>query len=275
MFGLKRKLDDIGLVLVVLVLIMTGIFLVLPIGMAVLMSFDSRTFLGPFPPPSFSISWYKKFFTNDGYLLGLQTSLTLAAMTATVSTILGVSAAVVLDRYRFNGRELFVTFFLSPLMVPGVVIGFALLLFFSIMGHFGGFFSLLVGHVIITLPYTIRTSLAGLAGIKSSLTEAALILGANERQAFWDVTFPLGKTGMVAGGIFAFAFSMDEVAASIFLTTPKTSTLPVAMISMMRSSFDLSIAAGAVCLVAFTGFLIFILDRIAGLETIIGSGQHR
>ena len=272
---MKRFVDDLGYGLILATIVFAVIFLLAPLGMAALMSFDSRTFLGPFPPPDLSIDWYGKFFSNEFYMRGLKTSLLLAIIAASVSTVSGVAAAVVLDRYRFPGRGVLLTFFLSPLMVPGVVIGFALLLFFSFVGIFDGFTRLLAGHIIITLPYTIRTTLAGLVGIKQSLSEAALSLGANDRQAFWDITFPLGRTGMVAGAVFAFAFSMDDVAASIFLTDPTSSTLPVAMVSMMRTTFDLSIAAGAVMLIVLTVVLIFVLDRMVGLNRLVGQGIFR
>ena len=163
----------------------------------------------------------------------------------------------------------------SSLVVPGVVVGFALLLFFSFVGIFDGFTRLLGGHIIITVPYTIRTTLAGLVGIRPSLTEAALSLGATERKAFWDITFPLAKTGIVAGAVFAFAFSMDDVAVSMFLTDPTTYTLPVALISMMRANFDLSIAAAALLLISFTLVLILVLDRLVGLDKLIGQGIYR
>lgn len=272
---MKRLVDDVGYILVVLAIALSVIFLLAPLGMAALMSLDSRTFLGPFPPPGLSLEWYGKFFSNNFYLRGLKTSVMLAVAASCISTVCGVAAAIVLDRYRFPGKNVLLAFFLSPLMVPGVVIGFSLLLFFALIGVFDGFTRLLAGHVIITLPYTIRTTLAGLVGINRSLTEAALSLGANERQAFWDITFPLGKTGMVAGAVFAFAFSMDDVAASIFLVDPTSVTLPVAMVSMMRTKFDLSIAAGAVMLVALTVCLIVLLDRMVGLNRVVGQGMYR
>jgi putative spermidine/putrescine transport system permease protein len=109
-------------------------------------------------------------------------------------------------------------------------------------------------------------------GIRKNLTEAAMSLGANERRAFWDITFPLARTGMVAGIVFAFAFSMDDVAVSMFLTSPETYTLPVAMVSMMRTQFDLTIAAGAVVLMLITIAVIVVLDWIYGLDRLIGQG---
>ena len=114
------------------------------------------------------------------------------------------------------------------------------------VGLYDGFSRLLGGHVIVTIPYTIRATLASLVGIRRTMIEAALSLGANERQVFWNITFPLAKTGIVAGAVFAFALSLDDVAVSLFLADPKTYTLPVALISMMRANFDLTIAAASV-----------------------------
>jgi putative spermidine/putrescine transport system permease protein len=272
---MRRYIDDIGFWFMLLVIAVTLVFLVAPIVVSVMMSFDGRSYLGKFPPPEYSFRWYANFLSDDYYLTGLKTSLILAVIATVVSTAAGVSAAIVLERYDFPGKQALEALFLSPLVVPAVVIGFALLLFFALIGVFDGFTRLLGGHIIITFPYTVRTTLAGLVGIRKTLTEAAMSLGANERQAFWDVTFPLARTGMVAGAVFAFAFSMDDVAVSLFLTSPDSYTLPVAMVSMMRTNFDLTIAAAAVVLMLFTLGLIVLLDWIVGLDKLIGKGVFR
>jgi putative spermidine/putrescine transport system permease protein len=199
----------------------------------------------------------------------------LAALSVTVSVCVGVATACAVDRGTFAGKDALISLFLSPLIVPPVVTGFALLLFLSQMGLINGFARLLCGHIIITVPYTIRSTLASLAGINRSLTEAALILGATERRAFWDVTFPLARTGIVSGAIFAFAVSMDDVAVSIMLTDAKTYTLPIALISSMRANFDLTIAAASVMLMLVTVGLIVILEKFVGLNRAIGQGVFR
>ncbi len=272
---LQRYIDHFGAWAVVGTILLTVTFLIAPIIVSILMSFDARSYLGRFPPTEFSFHWYERFFSDTYYLNGLKTSLIIAVIAATVSTCAGVCAAIVLDRYDFPGKQALETIFLSPLVIPAVVVGFSLLLFFALIGVFQGYPRLLAGHIIITFPYAVRTTLAGLTGIRRNLTEAAMTLGANERQAFWDVTFPLARTGMVAGAVFAFAFSMDDVAVSLFLTSPQTYTLPVAMVSMMRTNFDLTIAAASVILMLFTIGLIIILDVIVGLERVIGGGVYR
>jgi putative spermidine/putrescine transport system permease protein len=180
-----------------------------------------------------------------------------------------------LDRFRFFGRGIVMTALISPVVVPAIVIGFALLLLFVHLGLYNGFIRVLCGHVIITLPYTVRAALAGLVGIRRSHFEAAQSLGATEWRAFWDVVFPLARTGILTGAIFAFAFSLDDVAVSLLLSDMHNYTLPVVLISMMRASFDLSVAAAAVVLVGFTLVLIIMLDRAVGLERVIGQGIYR
>lgn len=270
-----RLVDDV-LRLVGLVAIGTIIcFLLAPIVVTAIMAFDSRAYLGPLPPPSLSLRWFSQFFSDDYFLRGLGTSAQLAVLSVTISACVGIATAFAVERMRFAGKEALVSLFLSPLVVPPVVTGFALLLFLSHLGLIDGFTRLLCGHVIITAPYTIRATLTGLAGIDRSLTEAALILGATERKAFWDVTFPLARTSIVSGAIFAFAVSMDDVAVSIMLTDAKTYTLPVALISSMRANFDLSIAAASVMLMTLTAILILILEKSVGLNRVIGEGVFR
>jgi putative spermidine/putrescine transport system permease protein len=250
-------------------------FLIIPIVVTAIMAFDARTYLGPLPPPALSLHWFRQFFSDAYFLRGLATSLYLAIASVTASLCVGVATAVAIDRNNFRGKAVLTSLFLSPLIVPPVVTGFALLLFLSHLGMSNGFARLLCGHIIITVPYTIRATLAGLSGIDRSLTEAALSLGATERRAFWDITFPLARTGIVSGGIFAFAVSMDDVAVSIMLTDAKTYTLPVALISSMRANFDLSIAAASIMLMAVTGMLILFLEKFVGLNRAVGTGVFR
>ncbi|MFK4654287.1 putative spermidine/putrescine transport system permease protein [Bradyrhizobium japonicum] len=216
----------------------------------------------------------RAFFSDAYYIKGLQVSIVLAIGATALSTLVGVAAAFTLDRYDFPGKDALSAFFLSPLVVPHVIIGFSLLLFFSSIGLFDGLARLVLGHMIITVPYVIRTTLASLVGIRKTYTEAALSLGATERRAFWKITVPLAKTGIATGAVFSFAYSMDDVSVALFLTDAKFYTLPVAMTNMMRSQFDLRIAAAAVCLMFLTITLIWLLDRIVGLDKVVGQGVY-
>jgi putative spermidine/putrescine transport system permease protein len=273
--GVARIADRVGSAVALLVIVVALLFLVVPLLVTILMAFDSRSYLGPLPPPALSLRWFIRCFSQDTFVHGLRISLALATLAALLSSAAGAAAAIALERRAFPGRGMLMALFLSPLVVPPVVIGFSLLLALSQAGVINGFVRLLCGHVIITLPYTIRSTLASLVGRDPTLAEAALVLGANERQAFLSITLPLIRTGIITGAIFAFAVSLDDVAVSTFLTDPQTYTLPVALVSAMRASFDLTIAAAAVLLMAVTALLIFILDRLVGFNRLIGQGMFR
>ncbi|RUV02467.1 ABC transporter permease [Mesorhizobium sp. M1A.F.Ca.IN.020.03.2.1] len=271
----KRNADALLVLCVQAIIAGTALFLLFPVIVTVSMAFDGRDFMGPFPPPSLSMKWFGRLF-DDAYLWsGFQTSLLLAIATAFLATAIGTSAAVAISRMPPRSRDVTTTIFLSPLVIPGVIIGFALLIFFSVFDLIPTFAKLLAAHLIIALPYTIRMTLIGLTGISETLGEAALSLGANARQTFFTITLPLAKSGISAGAIFAFAFSMEDVAISIFLSDYNTYTLPVALVSLMRSKLDLTIAAAAVVLMGLTLALLVVLDRVVGLERAIGQGIYK
>jgi putative spermidine/putrescine transport system permease protein len=257
------------------VLALAAAFALLPILVSIVLSFDGRTFIGPFPPQSLSLRWYEEFLNDSYYHEGLKTSLLVSGVATLVSTVAGVAAAVALDRFDFPGRQVLQALLVSPLVIPTVVIGFAMLMFASRIGIIDGLPRLIMGHIIITLPYVVRTTLASLVGIRPSLFEAALSLGATPAQALLKVTLPLAKTGIVAGAIFAFVMSFDEVAVSLFLSDPFTYTLPVALLAQMRADLNLTVAAVSVIFLVFTLLLIWLLDRVIGLDRLVGQGIYR
>ncbi|MBM7487848.1 putative spermidine/putrescine transport system permease protein [Bradyrhizobium sp. USDA 3686] len=266
----KRAADAILLFCVGSIIALTVLFLVLPVIVTIFMAFDARDYIGPFPPTNLSTKWFGKLW-DDSYLwYGFNNSLLLATTVTTVATVLGASAGLAISRMPPRWRDLTTTAFLSPLVLPGVVIGFGLLMFLSMFDALPVFAKLVVGHLIVTIPYTIRMSLVGLAGVSATLVEAALSLGANERQTFFTITLPLAKNGIAAGAIFAFAFSMDDLTISLFLSDYNTYTLPVALTSLIRSNFELTIAAAAVGLMGLTVILLVVLDRVIGIERAIG-----
>jgi len=268
---LTRQLDRLASVAAKGAIFASLVFLIGPILIIFLMSLDARDYIGQFPPQDFAIKWYERFFTDRYLLVGLRTSALLSAATTILSTMIGVSAALAIGRLPPRLSSLLTSVFLSPLIVPGIVTGFALLLFFSDLGLGNGFLRLLGAHVVLTTPYVMRATLASLGGIRPALREAALSLGANESQAFWTVTLPIARAGIAAGAIFAFAFSLDDVAVSLFLSSPAYYTLPVALLSMMHANADLTIAAAAMFLVGITLLIMVVLDRLVGFDKAFGS----
>lgn len=249
-------------------------FSLTPVLVAVVLSFDARGFIGPFPPTEFSLRWYDKFLGDDYYYDGLGTSLIVAGIATLVSTVLGTLAAIGLDRARFRGRAALTALLLSPLVVPNVVLGFGMLMFASRLGIIDGLPRLIMGHVLITFPYVMRTTAASLIGIRASYYEAALSLGARPWRALVQITLPLARTGIIAGAIFGFVTSFDDVGISLFLSDAFTFTLPVAILAQMRANLDLTIAALSVIFIVATVFLIVLLDRLAGIDAAVGRGVY-
>jgi putative spermidine/putrescine transport system permease protein len=251
------------------------LFLIVPIGVAVILSFDDREFIGAFPPTRFSLRWYRAFMQNPSYLDGLVVSLKLALVATMISIVAGAAAAIALAESQWRGRDVVETLFLSPKFVPTVVIGFSILGFASAIHVFDAFTRLVMGHVVITIPFTVRATLASLVGIPRTLGEAAVSLGATPWRAFVDITLPLARTGIIAGGLMAFVLSFDEVAVSIFLTDAFTQTLLIALVAEMRANLNLTVAAISTVLATLAVIIVFILDRAAGLDNVIGRGMYR
>jgi putative spermidine/putrescine transport system permease protein len=249
--------------------------LLLPLLLTMLLSFDARDYLGPLPPHAFSLRWYQSFLGSTLYLSAMRSSLLIAAIAVVVSTTSGVMTALFLHRRSFAGRDLLLTIFLSPFVMPPLVIGFSILMAFAAYGMENAFVRLVAGHVLLTLPFTIRTTLVGLQGVAPSYAEAALTLGARPGRVFWEVTLPLIRPSVVASAVLAAAWSFGEVSASIFLTDETTRTLPVALLSQMVTSFDLTIAAASGLLVVATVMIVLLLDYFVGLERITGGGAYR
>jgi len=250
------------------------LLLIGPIMITMLMSFDSREYMGVFPPPSLSWQWYENFFSSRLYMNSALNSLQIGLCAATLSTAIGLVTSYVLAKYEFRGKQALEALIMSPVIVPGVIIGFSMLLYFSALGYYGGKSRLILAHLLIALPFSVRILYAALCDIPHNLTEAALSLGARERQAFFTVTLPLAKSGIIGSFLFSLALSLDEVAISIFLVDPKTTTLPISLLANMRNQFDLTIAAASGVLILFTVIVIFIADRLVGLDHVVGQSVH-
>lgn len=270
----KRLIDAAGTTIYAGLVGLTIAFLVVPIAMVGLMSFDSREFLGPFPPPSFSLQYYQSLFTSRLYMSSLHNSAIVATTSTLLTCVVGVMTAIALVRYEFPGKASVEAYFMSPLIVPGVILGFALLLFFSAIGALGGLWRIILAHTLVSLPYMIRVAQTSLSGIPHTLTEAAMSLGATERKAFFSITLPLARAGVLSGVVLALAHSIDEVNVTIFLIDARTMTLPIALLANMRHQFDLTIAAASGVIILFVGILIVFVDRLVGLDKVIGGGLH-
>ena len=225
------------------------IFMFTPIVVVMVLAFNPQQF-GIFPMQGFSLRWFVKLAHNDSIIHAFQNSMVLGSLTAVISSVIGILAALAFIRFEFPGKNTINTLLLSPIMIPEVVLGVALLLFLRFLQQPKSFVLLLIGHVVLTLPYVLLIVQARLVGIKKEYEEAAKSLGANAFQSFYEVTLPLLLPAILAGALFAFTISFDDITATLFWATARNQTVPVKIFSMLRNSISPEInALGAVMIV--------------------------
>jgi len=243
----------------------TVVFLMTPLVVTVAVSFGSSSIF-TLPPPDWSTRWYERLANTRGLWPSLLTSLQIAAFSTTVALVLGTLCAIALVRGRFPGREAIATFLISPLMLPGLVVGIAMLQGFKAAGLREAYSSLLIAHVIITLPYIVRTVLAALSLFDFSLIDAARTLGCSYPTAITRVLVPALGPAFLTSGMFAFLASMDNYPISIFFTDAWTKTLPIQMLQFVEENPDPTIAAVSTGLVLLAILALIVGDRLVGLR---------
>ncbi len=241
------------------------IFLMTPLVVTVAVSFGSSTVF-TLPPPSWSWRWYLALPSTSGLLSSLWTSLQIAALSTLISLVLGTLCAIALVRGRLPGREAITTFLVSPLMLPGLVVGIAMLQAFKAAGVGSAWTSLLLAHVVISMPYVVRTVLGAMSLFDFTLIDAARTLGYSYGRALLKVMVPALAPAFLTSGMFAFLASMDNYPISIFFTDAWTKTLPIQMLQYVEESPDPRIAAISAGLIVLAVIVLLIGDRLVGLK---------
>jgi putative spermidine/putrescine transport system permease protein len=245
-------------------------FILAPTIVIALSSFGASEIL-EFPPKNFTVRWYLFAVSKPEFRAAAWNSLWLAAATVLIAAPIAVAAALAIVRSSFPGKDAIQTFLLAPLVVPSVVIGLSILLTSAQLSMPIVESRLIAAHVLITLPYLIRTVTASLMRLDPLAEEAARTLGANSIRTFYLVTMPALWPGIVAGMIFAFIISFDNVSISLFLASAKTNTLPLTLMSYIEYNLDPSVAAVSTLLIAMALCAAVVLERSAGLRRVLGS----
>lgn len=236
----------------------------LPLVLTVYLSVFDETLIS-FPPKGYTLHWFEGIIPTFG--AALRTSLITALVATGISLALGVPAAIALTRYRFWGRAAVSTLLLAPLTIPGVAIGLAVFVLAVLIEErtewaLSGTTGLMVAaHVLITLPWVVRLCLAALANTDAAAEEAAASLGASPVRVIWRVTLPAMRGGIVAGALFAFIVSFENLEMTLFLTAPGMTTLPISVLSYLQYHIDPLVAAVAVAQVVLVGGALLLLDR--------------
>ena len=247
-------------------------FMLAPLVVVMWMSLTPSNLLS-LPTTSFSLRWFWAILRHSQFIDAFWFSILLGVLSASLAMVLAMPAALALARYRFPGRDAFVALFLSPLIIPHVVLGVAFLRFFTQIGTTGTFIGLLGAHVLVIFPYGLRLVLAALTTSDPAIERAAISLGASQWTVFRRVLFPLMIPGVAGGWVISFIQSFDEVTMTVFVATPSSMTLPVRMYHYIEESIDPLVASVSTVVILLTFLLMAVVDRIYGLDRIlVGKG---
>jgi putative spermidine/putrescine transport system permease protein len=243
--------------------VLTLLYLILPVLAIVPLSFSSSTFL-VYPIPGWSMRWYQNLIASDEWRMAAKNSFIVAPSATVVATFLGTLAAIGLTKANFRGKALLMAVLISPMIVPVVVVGVGMYLFFAPIGLANTYIGLILAHASLGVPFVVTTVAATLQGFNYNLVRASLSLGANPVKTFFRITLPVIAPGVISGALFAFATSFDEVVVTLFLAGANQTTLPRQMFTGIRENISPTIAALATILIVFSTSLLLALEWLRG-----------
>lgn len=227
------------------------LFLLLPILFIIALSFGSSRWL-IFPPPDWTFKWYSELFADPRWLSAALTSAKIGVIVMVLSVILGLLASLALVRGTFKGRAVLRAFFLTPMILPVVIVAVALYALFLRLGLNGTLVGFVIAHLVVALPFAIITISSALESFDTSIEQAAILCGASPWEARFRVTLPAIQHGLFAAAIFSFLISWDEVVLAIFMASPSLQTLPVKVWTTLRQDLTPVVAAASSLLVLLT-----------------------
>jgi spermidine/putrescine transport system permease protein len=235
-------------------------FFYLPIAVVVLDSFNGARFGGRFEGPT--LEWYRRLFAHREIWPAVLNSLVIAAGATVVSVVLGTTAAIALHRWRSALQRLHYALVYTPLVVPEVLMGISLLIFFAAVGLELGLFTIFLAHVTFCVSYVAMVVLGRLQDFDDAVLEAAQDLGAGWWAITWRILLPLLAPGILAGGLLAFTLSIDDFVISFFVAGPGSTTLPIRIYSMIKHGQPPLINALSTLLLAVTFLAVWLSQRL-------------
>ena len=240
------------------------IFLWLPIAVLVVYSFNASRLNIVWQ--GFTFNWYAQLGQNAPLLRAAQNSLVIAALATGLSVLLGTGGAWLLHRYRFRGAGGIQTLAVVPMVMPEILMGISLLIFFATLGMPLGFTTVIIGHVTFCFPFVLVAVQARLQGLDPAMEEAALDLGATPLRAFWLVIVPCLRPAIVAGALMAFTLSMDEFIVTIFTASAASATLPIRIFGLAKVGLNPMLNALSAIFVVTTVAFVFLSDYLRKLS---------
>ena len=247
--------------------IVVFLFLFLPLIIIVVTSFGTEAII-TFPIKGFTIDWYIMALTSKVFMSSLQLSLSIGIVATLIALIVGIPSAYVLSRDRFKGKKFLNAFFLSPTLIPGIVVGYSIFQMIVVNLRLPIIPGLIIGHFLISVPYVIRVVGSSMEQVDVSIEEAAWTLGCTKKRAFVTVLLPNIASGIFAAFMLAFVNSFNNVPVSMFLSGPGVTMLPTTLLSYMEFNYDPSVSALSVILMFVTIGVMIVIEKSTGLASI-------
>ncbi|MGB8455528.1 MAG: ABC transporter permease [Anaerocolumna sp.] len=242
-------------------------FLFLPLFIIAVTAFGGGNAI-TFPIKSFSLKWFANVFTSGSFLNSFKTSFQIALFATLLALLVGIPAAYALARYTIKGKAMIQSFFLSPTIIPGIVLGFALYRFIVLVLRIPVFYGLLLGHFLAVLPYIIRVVGSSLSQFDFSIEEVAWSLGCGKVSAFFKVVMPNITSGVMAAFMLAFINSFNNIPVSMFLTGPGVNTFPTNLMNYIEYNYDPTVSAVSVLLMLGTIIIMFVVEKTLGIASL-------
>lgn len=250
-----------------IIAILVFTFLFLPLLLIVVTSFGTAAAI-QFPIKGFTLDWYANALRSETMLNSFKLSLTVGLLATFLALLVGVPASYALARYSVKGKSLIKSFFLSPTVIPGIVVGYTLFQFIVVSLGLPVFQGLLIGHFLISLPYIIRVVGSSMDQLDYSIEEVAWTLGCTRVRAFMQIVLPNVSSGIFAAFMLAFVNSFNNVPVSMFLSGPGVTMLPTSLLSYMEYNYDPTVSAISVMLMLLTMGLMYLIEKTLGLASI-------
>lgn len=253
------------------------VYILAPLVIVVFNSFNSVAF-NQFPPPGFSLKWYANVFRNPTFGPAAALSLIYGVLAALLAVIVGTLGSYALVRGRIWGKIIVLGLIAASLVVPKMVLGVGLFVFFSEADVYGQSWTVVVAHATIALPFVVAVVSAGLTGLDPMVEEAGLDLGRSSMMVFLKVVIPQVRVPIIIGGIFAFIISFDQLESTIFLTRPGSETLPIAMLDYTIQSPDPTIAALSTLMIGVSVLAVVVVALMmhgSGALRLLGSAREQ
>lgn len=249
-------------------------FILLPAVVVAIAAFNDKALLS-FPPESFSLRWFVKAMNYRDFQSGFYNGVTVMLWASSIALVVGAAFAFALDRYEFRFKATIEAVLLAPLVVPHFTVGLGFLILAAQIGWTRSFAVVVACHVVLVLPFVLRSVYISLRNLDQRLELAATSLGARPLRVLITITLPLLAPGLVSGWLFAAIISFNEFTASLFVTAQRTQTLPVAMYNYVREYADPTMAALSVMFIVVTATILIIANVFLGLGKVLNIEHGR